>query len=125
MNNSEKSRDRIYTIALLFFRIILVSFFIVGAYGKEITEHMETILLIKLIVLGLYVFGASLLSVNKIGVYIELIVILGLMLFLGHKELAMLAVFPLAVSAVSASKKNRYRINVGNVFCDYTLCFWA
>jgi len=105
LNNSEKSRDKIYIIALLFFRIVLVGFFIIDAYGKEMSEHMETILLIKLIVLGLYVFGASLLSVNKIGVYIELIVILGLMLFLGHKELAMLAVFPLAVSAVSASKK--------------------
>ncbi len=105
MNNTEIRRSKSYTVALLFFRFIFILFLVGHFFGEQLSHNMDTSLLIKLVVLALYVFGTSLLSINKISVYIELVAIFVLTIFLGHNELAMLTVFPLAVSAVSHTNK--------------------
>ncbi|MCU7667047.1 sensor domain-containing diguanylate cyclase [Bacillus thuringiensis] len=105
MNEQEIKRKKIYGIVFSVFRLIMVIFFANQLFSGDFAGNMNTLTLTKLVVLALYVFGLALLPVGKIAIYTELIVISGLMLFLGEKGLVSLVIFPLTTSVVSQTSK--------------------
>lgn len=105
MTEQERKRHKIYSWLMSGFRIVMALFFLYQILGAFWSEELKTETFIQIAIVGLYLIGMMLLPVGRASLYVESVLIAGLIFYFNESTFISLFVFPLAASMVGKVKK--------------------